>query len=208
VTIGERLLIAGWSVLVIATGGCNGSSPPAQSATGVQSTTPANTAPDQQAAVARGNYLVEVIGCGDCHTPKKLGPNGIEPDTTRTLSGHREDVKVAAAYAPGAATLWTVATNNDFTAWSGPWGVSFTANLTPDTLTGLRSGVWTEDLFIKALRTGKHMGTARDILPPMPWPNFARLSDDDLKAIWAYLGTISPITNHVPDPIPPSAATR
>ena len=84
--------------------------------------------------------------------------------------------------------------------------MSFPANLTPDTLTGLRSGVWTEELFIKALRTGKHMGTARDILPPMPWNFYGQLSDDDLKAIWEYLGTIQPITNHVPDPIPPPGA--
>ena len=98
------------------------------------------------------------------------------------------------------------ATIDDLTAWSGPWGVSYTANLTPDTLTGLRSGVWTEGLFIKALRTGKHMGTARNILPPMPWQFIGQLSDDDLKAIWAYLGTIPAINNHVPDPISPAAA--
>jgi hypothetical protein len=99
---------------------------------------------------------------------------------------------------------WVIATNQDLT-WSGPSGLSFAANLTPDTQTGLRSGVWTEELFIKALRTGKHIGTARDILPPMPWPDFAQLTDDDLKAIWAYLGTIPPIQNQVPDPIPPTA---
>jgi hypothetical protein len=120
------------------------------------------------------------------------------------LSGHPEDKKVTAFRAP-TGSPWVVAANDDFTAWSGPWGVSFAANLTPDRNTGLRSGVWTEDLFIKALRTGKHMGTARDILPPMPWPEISRMTDDDLRAIWAYLGTIPPITNHVPDPIPPSA---
>jgi hypothetical protein len=59
------------------------------------------------------------------------------------------------------------------TAWSGPWGQSFAANLTPDKNTGL--GVWTEDMFIKAIRTGKHMGTSRDILPPMPWQAFAQM---------------------------------
>ena len=84
--------------------------------------------------------------------------------------------------------------------------MSFTANLTPDTLTGLRSGVWTEALFIKALRTGKHMGTARHILPPMPWQFIGELSDDDLKAMWAYLGTIPAVRNRVPDPIDPAGA--
>lgn len=69
-------------------------------------------------------------------------------------------------------------------------------------------GVWTEELFIQAMRSGKHMGTGRDILPPMPWFNYAQLSDEDLKAIWAYLGTIPPITNNVPQPIPPAGLPR
>ena len=144
--------------------------------------------------------------CHDCHTPKKLGPKGPEPDMDRILSGHPEGIKVAAPYQPAAGSPWIIATNDQLTAWSGPWGVSFPANLTPDTSTGLRSGVWTEELFIKALRTGKHMGTARDILPPTPWNFHGQLSDDDLKAIWAYLGTIPAINNHVPDPIPPAEA--
>jgi cytochrome c len=166
-------------------------------------TTNAPAAQTDQARIERGKQLVTFGGCHDCHSPKKLGPNGPEPDMDRALSGHPEDLKITGSYTPAPGSPWTFATNDHFTAWSGPWGISFTANLTPDTNTGLRSGVWTEELFIKALRTGKHMGTARDILPPMPWPAFASLSDDDLRAIWAYLGTLRPITNHVPDPIPP-----
>jgi mono/diheme cytochrome c family protein len=156
--------------------------------------------------VERGKMLVIGGACHDCHTPKKLGPKGPEPDMDRMLSGHPENIKVTAPYRPASGSPWAVGISDDLTAWSGPWGVSFPANLTPDTLTGLRSGVWTEALFIKALRTGKHMGTARDILPPMPWNFYGQLSDADLKAIWAYLGTIPPITNHVPDPIPPTEA--
>jgi cytochrome c553 len=159
-----------------------------------------------QSPVERGKYLVTIASCNDCHTPKKMGPNGLEPDMDRMLSGHPEGTIVKTAYAQPKGSPWFVATNGDLTAWSGPWGVSFTANLTPDPNTGLRSGVWTEALFIKALRTGKHMGTAREILPPMPWPFIGQMSDDDLKAVWAYLGTIPPIKNHVPDPIPPAAA--
>lgn len=151
----------------------------------------------------RGKMLVTGGLCHDCHTPKKLGPKGPEPDMDRMLSGHPEAIKIAAPNKPAAGSPWIIATTDQLTTWSGPWGVSFAANLTPDTLTGLRSGVWTEELFIKALRTGKHMGTSRDILPPMPWPFIGQLSDEDLKAIWAYLGTIPPIKNHVPDPIPP-----
>jgi len=163
------------------------------------------TAPTQSLA-ERGRVLVTAGGCNDCHSPKKMGPNGPEPDMDRLLSGHPEGSPVPTTYTPAPGSPWTIATTDDLTAWSGPWGVSFPANLTPDPNTGLRSGVWSEEVFIKAIRTGKHMGTSRDILPPMPWPLYAQLSDDDLKAIWAYLGTIKPINNHVPDPIPPAAA--
>jgi hypothetical protein len=167
----------------------------------------AAAAPSQDALVARGKTLVTIGGCHDCHTPKKMGPMGPEPDMSRMLSGHPEGDAVTTPYKPAAGTPWMIAATMDTTAWSGPWGVSFTANLTPDTNTGLRSGVWTEDLFIKAMRTGKHVGTARDILPPMPWQGIGQTSDDDLKAIWAYLGTIPPINNHVPEPLPPPVET-
>ena len=165
---------------------------------------PSEAAAPAQTPVERGKALVTTGLCHDCHTPKKFGPKGPEPDMGRMLSGHPEDLKVTAPFKPTPGTSWTAATNDHLTAWSGPWGVSFTANLTPDTLTGLRSGVWTEELFIKALRNGKHMGTARDILPPMPWQFIGQLSDEDLKAIWAYLGTIPAILNHVPDPRSPT----
>ena len=185
-----------------------------------------------QTPVERGELLVTIGGCGDCHTPKVFGPNGPEPDMARILSGHPEDVPVSAPFTPASDSSWTITTNDrrrcparlsaapwshpvsptdsgpcagHLTAWSGPWGVSFAPNLTPDDLTGLRSGVWTEDIFISAMRTGKHMATARVILPPMPWQALGQLSDDDLKAIWAYLGTIPPVLNHVPDPVPPTA---
>jgi len=87
------------------------------------------------------------------------------------------------------------------TAWSGPWGISYSANLTPDPDTGL--GVWTEDMFLKAIRTGKHMSAGRPILPPMPWQGLAKLTDQDLKSIYAYLKTVPPVKNRVPDAVPP-----
>jgi len=200
----ELLLIAGFSVLVATMYGCSN---PAPSPAAEPQATSTPAPPSTEQVIQRGKYLVDTSGCHDCHSPKKYGPRGPEPDPTRILSGHREDVKVTAPYVPAAGSPWTYATQDDFTAWSGPWGISFAANLTPDTNTGLRSGVWTEELFIKAIRTGKHMGTSRDILPPMPWHAYAQFSDDDLKAIWAYLGTIPAITNHVPDAIPPKGAT-
>ncbi len=156
-----------------------------------------------KAQIQRGEYLVNVGGCNDCHSPKIFTPKGPQPDPNRLLSGHPSGTKLpeipTGVIGPNK---WGGLTTNDLTAWVGPWGVSFAANLTPDVETGL--GGWTEDLFIKALRTGKHVGAGRDILPPMPWYEYARLSDEDLKAVFAYLRTLKPITNRVPDPIPPS----
>ena len=82
-----------------------------------------------------------------------------------------------------------------------PWGISYAANLTPDLNTGL--GIWTEEMFVKAMRTGKHMGIGRDILPPMPWQSLSQLTDDDLKAVYAYLRTVPTLANHVPTPLAP-----
>ena len=148
----------------------------------------------------RGAYLVKIMGCHDCHTPLKMGPKGPEPDFDRALSGHPESVgPLTPKQLDGP---WTAAVTGTMTAWTGPWGVSYTANLTPDQNTGL--GIWTEDMFVKAIRTGKHMGTSRDILPPMPWSMYRHATDDDLASVFAYLRTIKPITNHVPDPTPPS----
>jgi cytochrome c553 len=175
------------------------------------SSAPPSAPAEKQAAketpVERGKYLVGAIGgCDDCHTPKNMGPNGPEPDMTKRLSGHPENAKVPAA--PKPAGPWMIAVSGDLTSWSGPWGISYAANLTPDQNTGL--GIWTEDMFIRAMRTGRHMGQSRPILPPMPWQTFKNMSDDDLKAVFAFLRALPPVTNHVPDPVineaPPAAA--
>lgn len=151
-------------------------------------------------AVARGKYLVLISGCNDCHTPKKMGPNGPEPDMSRELAGH-VDVKLPAP--PHSSEAWPIHTNGQLTAWAGPWGISYTRNLTPDLNTGI--GSWSEETFIKAIRTGKHMGVSRPILPPMPWQEYREMTDSDLKAIYAYLRTIPAISNPTPDPVPPPA---
>jgi len=154
-------------------------------------------------AVERGRYLVTIGHCNDCHTPKKMGPQGPEPDPTRLLSGHPASEKLPAAPAGLSPTGWIAATSGGFTAWVGPWGVSYTANLTPDQDTG--TGSWTEEIFIAAMRSGKHLGAGRDLLPPMPWQEVGQMTDADLKAVWAYLRSIPPIHNAVPEPLPPAA---
>lgn len=166
-----------------------------------ESSAQGSVATPDPATIARGQYLVTVGGCNDCHTPWKMGPKGPEPDMSRMLSGHPEQFVITAP-ARLASPEWMVASAPTNTAHSGPWGVSFTANLTPDQNTGL--GIWTEEMFIKALRTGKHMGASRDILPPMPWFNYGKMTDADLKAVYAYLRSIPPVHNRVPDPVPPS----
>jgi hypothetical protein len=150
------------------------------------------------ATVKRGEYLVTVGGCNDCHTPWKMGPKGPEQDLSRLLSGHPEGLAMPAA--PQVAPPWGAVVAGTFTAWAGPWGTSFTANLTPDPETGL--GKWTEQNFVEAMRSGRHQGRGRAILPPMPWQNYAKMTDEDLKATFAYLQSIPPIRNRVPDPIP------
>lgn len=155
----------------------------------------------------RGQYLVTVTGCHDCHSPKVFTERGPEPDPKRLLSGHPAGDALPAV-PPGllGPQAWGALTNHHLSAWVGPWGVSFATNLTPDEDTGM--GTWDEKMFIQALRTGKHMGTGRPILPPMPWPNMAALTDEDLLAIFAYLRTLPPISNRVPDPIPPATAAK
>ena len=155
--------------------------------------------------VARGKYLVTIAGCNDCHTPLKMGENGPEPDFSRMLSGHPQSVVVkTAARVPDAP--WLVTTTATTTAWSGPWGVSFTANLTPDAETGL--GRWTFRNFKDTIRTGRHMGRGRAILPPMPIPMYKHMTDDDLEAVFSYLRTIPAIKNRVPEPLPPQVAAN
>ena len=152
--------------------------------------------------VARGKYLVTVAGCNDCHTPWIVGPNGPEPDMTRMLSGHPQNFVVKSpAKTPDEPWVMTAAGTN--TAFSGPWGVSFTANLTPDPETGL--GQWTQRNFTDTIRTGRHHGRGREILPPMPIRMYRNFTDDDLEAIFGYLGTIPVVKNRVPEPLPPVA---
>ena len=140
--------------------------------------------------VERGKYLVNTSGCNDCHTPKKFGPQGMSLDTTRLLSGHPENSPLPPVDKKALNPGYWILFGGDLTCAVGPWGISFTANLTPDSSTGL--GAWTEDVFIKTLRTGKHLGQdgGRSILPPMPWENFKRMNDDELKAIYKYLKSV------------------
>jgi mono/diheme cytochrome c family protein len=145
----------------------------------------------------KGRYLVTLGGCNDCHSPKKMTPKGPAPDGALLLSGHPANEKLPEV-PPNiiGPDKWGALTNNNLTAWVGPWGTSFASNLSPDPETG--TGAWNDELFIRILRTGKYMGAGRDLLPPMPWYDLAKLNDADLKAILAYLKSLKPVKNQVP----------
>jgi len=186
---------ARWRMAALVAGACAAAQGGAAAAEGP-------SAPAAADAARRGAYLVNGMGCNDCHTPYKMGASGPEPDATRTLSGHPESLAMPPA--PPLSGPWMATVAATMTAWAGPWGVSYTANLTPDSETGL--GRWTEQQFVDTIRSGRHLGRGRQILPPMPWPAIRNMTDDDLKAIFAYLRTIPPIRNKVPDPLPPAGA--
>jgi mono/diheme cytochrome c family protein len=154
--------------------------------------------------IARGRYLVTSVGsCSDCHSPKIFTAMGPVPDSSKALSGHPAGSPTLAidkkVLTPGN---WMYI-GPDLTSFVGPFGISYAANLTPDSATGL--GAWTEEVFVKTLRTGKHLGQegGRPILPPMPWQGIGQSTDEDLKAIYTYLQSLPPISNKVPAPVSP-----
>jgi hypothetical protein len=151
-----------------------------------------------------GEHLVAICSCNDCHTPKKFTDKGMVPDSSLLLSGHPAnapipDVDRAAMEKKGNVITQTL------TAWVGPWGVSYTANLTSDK-TGI--GNWEESNFFTAIRHGKFKGieSGRSLLPPMPWDMIRHMTDDELKAVFAFLKSTRPIENIVPPPQPPASA--
>jgi hypothetical protein len=159
---------------------------------------------DSDALVRHGQYMVKIAGCDDCHSPKVFTEKGPEVDASRRLSGHPAGSPLPEVPRDVLGpTQWGAVTTNDMTAWAGPWGISFASNLTPHH-DGL--GLWTEEQFIKTLRTGLHLGVGRPVLPPMPWPAYSNMTDDDLRAMFAFLKTLPPIANTVPQPVPPDSA--
>lgn len=150
--------------------------------------------------IEKGKYLVEIMGCRDCHSPKIMTAQGPTSDMTKDLSGHPESMPVGKINKESLKD-W-VLFNMMNTAAVGPWGITFSANLTSDA-TGI--GTWSEEQFIIALTEGKSKGirAARPLLPPMPWQNYINIKKEDAVAIFAYLKSTKPINNVVPQPISP-----
>jgi cytochrome c oxidase cbb3-type subunit 2 len=128
----------------------------------------------KQQPVERGKYLVNTLGCGFCHSP--LREDGSMIEELRLAGGQR----------------WNLYPFDDVVSY----------NLTSDKETGL--GNWTDDQIKTFLTKGIRRDGSRMIPYPMPWPAFALLKQDDLNAIVAYLRTLSPVYNKIPDPKSPN----
>lgn len=179
---------------------CNSDNNPSTNNEGEVEVNGITEAGSKETMIKRGQYLVTIMGCNDCHSPKVMTAHGPDIDTARMLSGHPETVPVPKINA-GELQNWVLFSHN-LTTFVGPWGVSFAANLTSDA-TGI--GNWTEAQFINAIRHGKYKGleNSRSLLPPMPWTMYKNATDEDLKAIFAYLKSTPPVQNRVPGPIAP-----
>lgn len=153
--------------------------------------------------VAWGQHLVTIGGCNDCHTPKKMGPNGPEFDMSLELSGNPSRQPAPQVDRKEFESRGYIASTIGFNSYVGPWGISYAANITSDSTTGI--GTWTLDQFIRTFRIGKIGGApqGRDLLPPMPWQGIGKMTDAELKAMYTYLESTKPIHNVVPSPVPP-----
>ena len=191
-------LIAGMSAIVATIGmiACNSSQEPSESQEGLVRSIQSIS---NDSLINRGKYLVNIMGCNDCHTPMIMTPQGPGHDTSRLLSGHPQNLPLPAV---DKDVKGYVLMSLSGTAMTGPWGTSFAANITSDE-TGI--GNWTEEQFFKAIREGKFKGldNTRPLLPPMPWPAYAHATDDDIRAIFKYLKATKPVNNLVPAHIPP-----
>jgi cytochrome c553 len=200
IIIGSMALIVALSIIA-----CNSSKSESKNNEGLTVVKGISEAESGEALIKRGQYLVTIMGCNDCHSPKIMTPQGPVIDSAHMLSGHPASLPVPKVER-SLLQSW-VLFNHNLTAFAGPWGISFAANLTSDE-TGI--GNWTEAQFFKAIREGKLKGmdNTRPLLPPMPWNQYRNASDEDLRAIFAYLKSTPPVENRVPAPIAPGQFTK
>jgi hypothetical protein len=163
----STILVAGFALYLI---GCNSASDEKKEET---TATPGTKTMTKEEMIKHGDYIVTTGSCNDCHSPKVMTKMGPMPDSTRLLSGHPANDPLPPINLNSLKPGNWMSMASDITAFVGPWGISYTANLTPDSATGI--GAWSEATFINTIRSGKHLGNGRDILPPMPWPFVAKL---------------------------------
>lgn len=188
----SALIVSGFAFYIIS---CNSSEEKKEN----EKTTGKAMTPEE--LIKRGDYIVTTSLCNDCHSPKKFTKMRPEADSSKLLSGHPANDQLPPIETKSLKPGNWVSLGPDLTSYIGPWGISYSSNLTPDTATGI--GLWTEAEFISTLRNGKHQGNGRDLLPPMPWNYVGKMTDEDLKAVFAYLKSLPAVNNRVPAPIPP-----
>ena len=156
---------------------------------------------DKDIQIKMGKILTEEFGCVDCHSPKIIANDQIMIDESKLFSGHPQG-NILPDFSPEliGPEKWRGLYTSSMTAWGGPWGISYSANLTPDKETGI--GNWNEENFMSVIKLGIHSSLSRKMLPPMPWNEASRLGDDELRAIFMYLKSIKPIKNKVPESKP------
>lgn len=145
----------------------------------------------------RGAYLMTVLDCHGCHSPRDERGQIIPG---RELTGHPADAPLP-EWDPSMLeknALVTIAPT--LTAFAGPFGVSVAPNLTPDKETGI--GTMTADELIRSWRTGQHWRHDRPVMPPMPVPAYTGLTDSDIRALHAFLMTLPPVKNKAPESRP------
>ncbi len=185
------ILAVSFTAAVVSCTGISGGDTKATAETGTKDSTTIR--------IARGEYLVTIAGCDDCHSPKRLGAHGPEVIPELRLSGFQQNGQLPPVAKQTVQGGWVLMAM-DLTAAVGPWGISYSANISSDS-TGI--GSWKEENFIRAIREGKSKGLEgnRSLLPPMPWPGYKNMTDEDLKSIFAYLKTTKPVHNVVPQPV-------
>lgn len=159
---------------------------------------PTTAALDSTGLVKRGEYLVNAMGCDDCHSPKRMGEHGPELIPELRFSGFPHEGKLPPANTTEIKKGWMMFAP-DLTSSVGPWGQSYAANISGD-----ESGIgnWSEKNFFTAIRKGKYKGleNSRDLLPPMPWFVYKNLNDEDIRSIFYFLKATKPVKNIVPGP--------
>ncbi|WP_298526557.1 diheme cytochrome c-553 [uncultured Christiangramia sp.] len=155
-----------------------------------------------QDSISHGEYLVNTIGCHDCHSPKQMTERGPEIIPELALSGYQSGDSLPSFSSEAIKNGW-IQMSGDLTVAIGPWGISYASNLTSSD-TGL--GNWSMQRFKTAIREGKLKGDSGGemILPPMPWQNYSELTDKDLESIFRYLKSTKPVENAVHAPVAPN----
>ncbi len=141
-------------------------------------------APENRGQVERGKYMVELLGCGSCHTDGALTGN---PDLEQPLAGSSTGI----AYTNPLQHKYP--------------GVVYPSNITPDVETGI--GGLSDQQIVNAVRAGADRHAGRRITV-MPWQGYARMTIEDVNAIVAYLRSIEPVRNKIPDTVPPGTEAR